>query len=126
MPTLASSSQFKFDKVCQPPYNLYMRASRIEYWADRRNRLRFGGQRLIVLERDKYKCVDCGMTQDEHIAQYRKSLTINHINGKGRRSAEPDNRLENLETLCLRCHGLKDCQNAKWVAKSSGVEFIEV
>lgn len=103
-----------------------MRASRIEYWAERRNRLRFGGQRLIVLERDKYKCVDCGMTQDEHIAQYKKSLTINHINGRGRRSAEPDNRLENLETLCLRCHGLKDCQNAKWVAKNSGVEFTEV
>lgn len=97
-----------------------MRASRLGYWADRRDRIRFGGNRQKVLERDNFQCIDCGMTQEEHQAKYKKSLTINHINGKGRRSQEPDNRLENLETLCLKCHGLKDCQNEKWQQKALG------
>jgi 5-methylcytosine-specific restriction endonuclease McrA len=76
---------------------------------------RFAGLRYIVLKRDEYKCVGCGMSQDEHIKRWGKSLTINHINGIGRNHRKPDNRLSNLETLCLKCHGHKD--GPRWMTK---------
>lgn len=72
------------------------------------HKIRFGGLREEVLKRDKYQCVMCGMTNAEHKEKWNCNLTINHINHKGRHSTQPDNRLENLETLCLRCHGHKD------------------
>ncbi len=76
--------------------------------ARKKDRFRFSGLREQVWERDGYKCVDCGMTMQEHIRRWKKRLTINHKNGLGRNSPTPDNRLQNLETLCLPCHGAKD------------------
>lgn len=84
----------------------------------KKNMFRFSGKRLIVLERDKYKCLDCGMTQTEHMDTWNKSLTINHIDGNGRNSIKPNNDLDNLETLCLRCHGKKDGPRWMIVAQS--------
>lgn len=69
---------------------------------------RFGGMRKIVLERDSYACVQCGMSQQQHIILFDRSLTIDHIDGNGRHSAKPNNSLDNLQTLCLPCHGKKD------------------
>lgn len=83
----------------------------------KKNRQRFGGLRDDVWERDGYRCVDCGMTMDEHIRRWRKRLTVNHINGVGRNSDLPDNRLENLETLCLPCHGAKD--GPRWMTQTA-------
>lgn len=74
----------------------------------KKNNARFSGLRFIVFERDNYKCVRCGMKQEEHVDKWGKSLTINHINGIGRNSKSPDNDLRNLETLCLKCHGCID------------------
>ena len=74
----------------------------------KKDRARFGGKRKIILERDNYQCVECDMTQKEHWVTWGKSLTINHIDGNGRNSVVPNNDLNNLETLCLRCHGKKD------------------
>jgi hypothetical protein len=74
----------------------------------KKNNARFNGKRISILERDGYKCVDCNMTQEEHLKKWNKSLTINHIDGNGRNSDFPNNDENNLETLCLRCHGLKD------------------
>lgn len=79
----------------------------------KKNKARFGGLRLEVFNRDKNQCVDCGMNQKEHVKRWGKSLTINHINGVGRNSVIPDNRIENLETLCLKCHGIKDSKRTK-------------
>lgn len=76
--------------------------------AAKKDRFRFGGLRQAVWDRDGNKCIGCGMGQEEHQELYNKRLTINHINGQGRNSLRPDNRLENLETLCLPCHGRKD------------------
>ena len=76
--------------------------------AAKKDRFRFAGLREVVWHRDNYQCTSCGMTMAEHIKTWGKRLTINHINGIGRNAPEPDNRLENLETLCLRCHGAKD------------------
>lgn len=74
----------------------------------KKDNARFGGIRKIILERDGYRCLDCGMTQEQHFVKWKKSLTINHIDGQGRNSLIPNNDPTNLETLCLRCHGLKD------------------
>lgn len=74
----------------------------------KKDRSRFGGLRYVAMKRDKFRCVDCGMSQEEHKERWAKSLTVNHINGVGRNHKRPDNRLNNLETLCLRCHGRKD------------------
>lgn len=82
----------------------------------KKDKARFSGIRLMILSRDGYKCVKCGMTQNEHINQWGKALTINHRDGKGRKSKIPNNRPDNLETLCLKCHGLADCKNKKWLS----------
>lgn len=74
----------------------------------KKDRSRFNGLREAVLMRDGFVCVLCAMTQEEHVAKWRKSLTINHIDGIGRNNKQPNNDLSNLETLCLKCHGLKD------------------
>ncbi len=69
---------------------------------------RFGGLRKKVIKRDKGKCVNCGMTRDEHILKFGCDITINHKDGKGRNSKIQNHKIDNLETLCLTCHGKKD------------------
>jgi len=56
-----------------------------------RDRIRFGGLRELVLQRDNYKCVVCFMTIYEHIKKWKRSLTVDHINGIGRYSDNPEN-----------------------------------
>lgn len=73
---------------------------------------RFGGLRELILERDNYRCVDCGMTDEEHVETWGRHLTLNHIDGTGRNNYDmglpSNNEINNLESLCLRCHGRKD------------------
>ena len=71
----------------------------------------FGGNRLLALRQDKFKCRQCGMTQRTHRVRFGQSLGVDHINGLGRFSLIKDNRLENLQTLCCACHGSKDNQH---------------
>jgi hypothetical protein len=62
-----------------------------------------GGLREQVLRRDKYACVKCHMTDVEHRLKWGRPITIDHKDKNRRR-----NVLENLQTLCLMCHGGKD------------------
>ena len=62
-----------------------------------------GGRRKEVLERDGYACVECGMTDDEHKAKWGRPITVDHKNRD-----RSNNAPENLQTLCLTCHGRKD------------------
>ena len=70
---------------------------------------RFGGRREAVLKRDDYTCQLCGMTNEEHKEEWDKEITIDHKDMTGRYSDKHNNDIDNLWTLCLRCHGKKDC-----------------
>lgn len=62
-----------------------------------------GGIREEVLKRDNYCCVRCGMTDEQHKAKWGRPITVDHKN-RNRKV----NTTENLQTLCLTCHGQKD------------------
>lgn len=59
-----------------------------------KDRIHFGGNKEVVLERDEFKCTVCGRTED---------LQVHHIDRSGR-TASANNNLENLVTLCRSCH----------------------
>jgi len=73
-----------------------------------RERVHFGNMRSVALSRDNYKCVKCGMSNEEHLEKWKRKLTVDHIDGKGRYSEVKNNDINNLQTLCLSCHGKKD------------------
>lgn len=56
--------------------------------------------RNLVLERDKYHCTNCGWGQEFALADHRH-LTLHHKEHHARGGA---NTVENLVTLCNRCH----------------------
>lgn len=58
------------------------------------NKIRYGGNREKCFERDGYKCVRCGST---------KQLVPHHKDGSGQ-TDNPNHDLDNLETLCRKCH----------------------
>ena len=48
------------------------------------------------------------MTNAGHQIKFRRDLTVDHINGLGRNADKSDNRMKNLQTLCLPCHSRKE------------------
>lgn len=62
-----------------------------------------GRNRKAVLERDSFSCVKCGMTDEQHKAQWSRPITIDHKD-----KDRGNNAMDNLQTLCLPCHGNKD------------------
>lgn len=69
---------------------------------------RFGGNRETAIQRDKNQCINCGITRQQHKNKYGKDITVDHIDGTGRNDLPTNNDLNNLQTLCLACHGSKD------------------
>lgn len=59
-----------------------------------KNQIRFDGNKYKVLERDNYTCQVCGNTTQ---------LVIHHKDESGQ-CDNPNNEIENLVTLCRRCH----------------------
>lgn len=87
---------------------------------------RFGGNWELVMNRDRWKCVRCEMTNEQHRKTFGVNLTIDHINGKGRNANFPDNRPENLQVLCLPCHGSKDAfKHGKYTTYKYAIRKIE-
>lgn len=70
----------------------------------------FDGNRERAITRDGGKCVNCGLSREEHLEKYGRDITVDHVDGKGRNTAaaEQNHSLDNLQTLCLACHGSKD------------------
>lgn len=68
-------------------------------------------QRVKALERDSYTCQRCGMKNKEHVQKYNGEIHVHHITPKeefrdktGQLNAEEANDLENLISLCCKCH----------------------
>ena len=71
------------------------------------DRMYYNGNRELALVRDNYRCVQCNMSNQEHLLRWNRMITVDHINGRG------DDTLSNLQTLCLLCHGHKDILRRK-------------
>lgn len=59
-----------------------------------KDEIRFGGNRKKVLLRDDYTCTMCGN---------KRNLVVHHIDFSGQ-GDNPNNDLDNLVTLCRKCH----------------------
>jgi predicted restriction endonuclease len=55
-----------------------------------------------VRKRDNYQCQECGKTQEQEIIDEKHKLHIHHID-----SNKKNNNIDNLISLCNRCHGKK-------------------
>jgi len=72
------------------------------------NKFYFSGNRDLALERDNWECQECGMSQEKCIVVFNRALSVHHIdeNGLNVSKKEKNNDLDNLITLCTRCHNL--------------------
>lgn len=87
-------------------HNWYVNNVTPEMQQERREQSNFSGNRQAALERDNYRCVKCGL---------RSLLTVHHKDGNGRGSEQPNNTLDNLETLCRCCHAaLHSSKDGRW------------
>lgn len=75
--------------------------ARRKVWHDKKS---YGLQREVIIKRDGEKCAWCLMAREKHLKLFKADLFVVHLNGQGRKKG-PDNRLENLLTLCLSCEG---------------------
>lgn len=82
-------------------------------WEKSRDRIYFGGIKNKVLERDNWTCQLCGMSNEKHIILFNRAITVHHKDGNGRNSNTKNNSMENLITLCLRCHTREDKSRSK-------------
>jgi hypothetical protein len=58
-----------------------------------------------AIERDRYECQVCGMTEAEHKQKYDASLHVHHIRPVSEfEDVDDAHELSNLITLCLPCH----------------------
>lgn len=58
-----------------------------------------------IRERDGFECQDCGQSQQAHIAEYGRRLSVHHIIPiKQFEHPEKAHHPDNLTTLCLPCH----------------------
>lgn len=91
-----------YNKANEPAIKAYKRKwyfkSGAAVWAKAlREQQNYDGKREAALRRDGYKCVRCGNT---------RQLCVHHKDRRGRNvpPALKNNKLENLETICRRCH----------------------
>jgi len=81
--------------------------------------------RKKALERDKYTCLKCGITEEEHREKLNRGLEVNHIrpfwqfNGDNQKA----NKLSNLETLCRSCHQLTEWEYRRTHAMQKVLPF---
>jgi len=65
----------------------------------------FAGKRGAVLERDGYRCTQCGS---------KKQLVVHHKDGNGRGSKQLNNSMRNLKTFCRACHAREHNLLNRW------------
>ncbi len=66
----------------------------------------FDGKKYDVLERDNWQCQECEMSQEKSIVLFNRELSVHHIDEKGVNvsTKEKNNNMDNLITMCMRCH----------------------
>ncbi len=82
-----------------------------------RDNREFGGMSQEVLERDNFQCTKCGMSQEQSIILFNNKLSVHHEDGNGRRKSFKNNDINNLYTICMRCHKIlhhKRTMNERW------------
>ncbi len=84
-------------------YNKH-KESRLKRVRKEKDVLRFCGNRQNALERDNWECQNCGMSQEQHILLFRTGLNVHHKDDRGNKKSTRNNGLDNLQTLCVRCH----------------------
>ncbi len=85
-------------KEYRKEYTRKYRNNNKKLFADYKDQERFSGNKQTVFDRDKV-CLTCGVAKSTN----NKPLIIHHIDGSGKEKT-PNNQLENLITLCSRCH----------------------
>lgn len=65
--------------------------------------------KTLVRERDNYICQRCGKTESEELQQYRRKLSIHHIDYD-----KLNCNVVNLIALCDRCNSLVNTDRARW------------
>ena len=75
----------------------------IHFNFNRRALRQYMRNRLLVLERDAYRCVVCKMTELDHFNRFGRRHSVHHRDGD-----TENNRMDNLETLCIPHHKMKD------------------
>ena len=85
-----------------------------------RDKRYFSGNKAPALERDEYKCSECGAET---------TLSGHHIDGSGQ-TDNPNNEVDNLQILCNSCHGKKQLGIPKKpeihltvICQECGIEF---
>lgn len=69
-------------------------------------------RRENALERDRYECTNCGLSEEAHIEQFDRGLHVHHIRPlRTFDDAREAHMTENLETVCLNCHNEIEHQN---------------
>ena len=76
---------------------------------------KYGKTGMQVMERDGCECQLCGATSHLH---------AHHIDGKGYDSREPNNALDNLVTLCNRCHYGITLLTTRGVDRARAIELL--
>lgn len=92
----------KGSSLVKSPYKDHKEYSRLLQFE-----INFGGKRSLILKRDNFSCIKCGLTQKEHFLKYNRDITVDHIDRDRANNSE-----SNLQTLCLNCHGKKDAAQA--------------
>jgi hypothetical protein len=65
----------------------------------------WGTKREEALRRDDYRCCLCGVTEEEHNEKFGRSLDVHHITPVRKFDNQSDaHELDNLITLCRKCH----------------------
>lgn len=71
-------------------------------------------QRLLALDRDGHKCINCGLTDNDSKEKYGSSLDVDHIiKFHSFKTYEDANKLDNLQCLCKSCHRIEEAKKDK-------------
>ena len=92
-------------RIKQQKEQWYYKKDRTLEQKTKREERYFDNKRSFVLQRDNFQCLICKSI---------KQLIVHHIDMIGRNSRNPNNDLDNLQTLCKACHAKIHSVNLNW------------